>query len=185
VKLAIHLAASLGLRRGEVLGLRWDNIDFNKGIIRIEQNLIEVKCVKYFKEPKSDTSRRTIYVSDSMLSILQNYRIKQNELKKENRDIYQDYDLVVCNSRGELLKPDYLTKMFTKYLRENNLPKIRFHDLRHTNATLMLEGKVPPKIASKRLGHSSIGITMDLYSHVPDEMDREASHILEDFIYKK
>jgi integrase len=180
----VHLALGLGLRRGEIFGLRWQDIDFDEGVINIHQTLVRTTRKLHFKEPKSETSIRSLSIPVNLLALLKAYKKKQNKIKMQNRDSYnEEYDLVMCNEIGEPINPDSFTKRFQEFIENNNLPKIRFHDLRHTNATLMLKGKIQPKIASKRLGHSTVAITNDLYSHVLDEMDKEASDVLDKIIY--
>ena len=97
--------------------------------------------------------------------------------------IYSDSDLINCQTCGKLIDPSYMSRKFKRFLRENNLKDIRFHDLRHSNATLMLKIGTPAKIASVRLGHRNIGITMDLYSHVLDDMQQETAEALNSRLY--
>lgn len=96
---------------------------------------------------------------------------------------YLRSNYVCCRNDGNVISPSALSKAFYKALKENNFKHIRFHDLRHTNATLMLKNKIPAKIASDRLGHSNIATTMDLYSHVVNDMQKEAVEVLDDIIF--
>mgnify|MGYP000892148963 CR=1 FL=1 len=180
----INLALALGLRRGELLGLKWEDIDLENGFIHIKRNLVRANRKLILKEPKSETSIRTLKLSNTLIRILKDYRKKQLELKMLLRNEYQDNDLVFCRDDGQLLNPTTFSWRFKKFLEKNGLPQIRFHDLRHTNATLMLKSNIAPKKASSRLGHSTISITMDLYSHVTQDMEEEISDTLEDILYK-
>ena len=173
--LPVVLAIGLGLRRGEILGLRWQDVDFEHSLISIKQSLLRVKKTNIFSTPKTDSSRRTIVASENIMKLL---RITQTEINKNKEffdDAYSSYDLVVCRVDGSPITPNALTPRFNSLLHKKNLPILRFHDLRHTNATLMLKNNIPAKIASQRLGHSSIAITLDLYSHVVNEMQEEAA----------
>lgn len=182
--LPVVLALSVGLRRGETLGLRWKDIDFENKTIIINQTLLHAKAGIIVGTPKTERSHRSIVISESILGLFKKQQEKQAEYKSKLEDAYNDHDLVCCHEDGSPINPATLSRKFEKILRRNNLNHIRFHDLRHTNATLLLECKVPAKIVSERLGHSTIGITMDLYSHVLKEMQEEAANKLEDLIFK-
>lgn len=168
------LAALCGLRRGEICGLRWQDIDFEKATLTVNQTLVKAGGEYFFKAPKSKTSIRTITVPDIALSALK----RQKAQAAANKLRYgADYlgDLVLCNAAGEHINPDWITHTFDQYLSAAGLRHIRFHDLRHTNASLMLASGTPLKVASERLGHSTIKITADLYTHVTTSLDQKAS----------
>ncbi|WP_432664201.1 tyrosine-type recombinase/integrase [Wukongibacter baidiensis] len=177
------LGITLGLRRGEALGLRWCDIDFKSKTITIRQTLLYVDRNNIFSTPKSDKSRRTIVITENLLNILKKKKAEQ-DLYRSLLGGYDDNDLVCCQYDGSIMTPNSFSSKF-KYIQEKKkLKKVRFHDLRHTNATLMLKNNVPAKVASERLGHSTIGITLDLYSHVMREMQEETAEKLEDLILK-
>jgi integrase len=171
----INLALGLGLRAGEVLGLRWTDVDFDKGIINIAQTAVrgEKSGDVIFKDPKSETSSRTLTTPEDLLKILKEHKVIKNE-----------HNLVFTQITGKPMSSASFSRMFRDFLKRKNLPLIRFHDLRHTNATLMLASGTSAKVASSRLGHSSIGITMDLYTHVLQELEQDAADKLNDVIYK-
>lgn len=182
--LPVVLAVSVGLRRGETLGLRWQDIDFENKTITINQTLLHAKAGIIVGTPKTQRSHRSIVISDSVLDLLNEQKQKQIEFKLKLENAYNDNNLVCCHEDGTAINPASLSRMFTKILARHNLNLIRFHDLRHTNATLLLGCKIPAKIVSERLGHTTIGITMDLYSHVLKEMQEEAAEQLESLIFK-
>lgn len=184
IYIAIVLAIGVGLRRGEVLGIRWNDIDFKNKTISINQTLLHGNKGYIFSTPKSEKSRRTIVISDSILYILNEVREKQCDDKRKLGKSYNDSGLIICKNDGSPINPSTFSHVFSKVLKDNYFSHIRFHDLRHTNATLMLKNNIPAKIASERLGHSSIGITLDLYSHVLNEMQEEAAEKLENAVFK-
>lgn len=184
LEVPINLALALGLRRGELLGLKWEDIDLDKGLIHIKHNLVRAGKKLVLKEPKSDSGVRTLQIPSSLINMLKKHKVKQLEQKIFLGEAYNDKGFVFCREDGEPINPSTFSHWFDDFIKKNNLPDIRLHDLRHTNATLMLKGKVAPKVASKRLGHSNITITMDLYSHVLEDMDKEAANTIDNLIYK-
>lgn len=187
LEVPVNLALGLGLRAGEILGLRWSDIDFNKGIVNIVQTAVrgEKGGNVIFKEPKSENSVRTLTAPTDLLKILKEHKIKQKELQLQSYGAFNnEYDLVFTQITGKPMSSASFSRMFRDFLKRKNLPLIRFHDLRHTNATLMLASGTSAKVASSRLGHSSIGITMDLYTHVLQELEQDAAEKLNDVIYK-
>lgn len=181
----VTLALLLGLRRGECLGLRWSDIDIENKTIKIRQNLEYVSGKYYFKEPKTINSIRDIAIPDILVDYLKEHKKWQNEMKLRSGGYWDNENNLVCTKlkNGDKVKPNYLSDEFRRFLIKNNLPVIRFHDLRHTNATLMLAAGISSKVAQTRLGHSNISITLDLYSHVLKSIDYEASTKI-NFIFK-
>lgn len=173
----VTLALLLGLRRGECLGLRWSDVDFNNKVVKIRQNLEYVSGNYYFKEPKTLNSIRDIAIPDILVDYLKEHKKWQNEMKLLSGGSWKNINDLVCTKikDGDKIKPNYISDEFRRFLIKNNLPIIRFHDLRHTNATLMLAAGISSKVAQTRLGHSNISITLDLYSHVLKSVDHEAS----------
>lgn len=179
IEVPVVLGAGLGLRRGEVLGLRWSAINFDTKEMIIDTSLVYVDKEFIFKEPKSDSGERTLIMPDSLIAILKEHRKNQNIYKLALGKEYDNNDLVCCREDGKPIIPGSFSHSFSAFLKEHDLKKIRFHDLRHTNASLLLKYGVPAKVASRRLGHSTIGITMDLYSHVYNESEVEATDKIE------
>lgn len=180
-----NLALALGLRLGEILGLRWSDVDFENGIINIEQNLVRAGTKLIFKEPKTEESKRSISAPYDLLKLLKEHKKKQIELKIRSGGEYNNkHNLVCTRDSGEPLNTSSFSHAFGDFIKRRDIPHVRFHDLRHTNATLMLLSGTAPKVASSRLGHSTISITMDLYSHVLKDMNKDAADKLNEVIYK-
>lgn len=168
------LAALCGLRRGEILALRWRDIDMSAATIAVRQSAEQVGTVVRYKETKSGKSR-VVALSSSVVEELKRHRLAQAEEQLKLGIRPDDNSFVVAQVDGSPLKPVSLTHEWTRLLAKTCLPKIRFHDLRHSHATQLLAAGVHPKIASERLGHSTIGITLDLYSHVMPGMQANAA----------
>lgn len=184
LKIPVMLALLLGLRRGEVLGLDWKAVDLNNKTISIVQNLECVKGKYYFKEPKTLKSKRLISIPKSLVPILRDHYKWQCEMKLLSKNTWGNDRNLVCTRKkdGLPIMPHVLSDMFRNFLKKNNLPHVRFHDLRHTNASLMLASGVSSKVAGNRLGHSKVSITLDLYSHVMESVDREAAEKIDSLI---
>jgi integrase len=171
----VLLALSTGMRRGEVLAVRWKNVDLECGTLRVMESLEQTKAGIRFKVPKSGRHRAIT---------LPAYAIEElRRLKRQQAEallalgIRQTGDTLLCSrADGEAHQPLSLTYEFARFMgRIKDLPRVRFHDLRHSHATPLLASGVHPKIASERLGHASVGITLDLYSHVTETMQNEAA----------
>ncbi|MGM0496038.1 MAG: tyrosine-type recombinase/integrase [Bacillota bacterium] len=170
----LYLAVNTGMRRGELLGLQWKDIDFDKKRITVKRQLARTDKGLIFKKVKTKSGNRTIPITDNIVTTLKKCKIKQSENKLKLGEQYNDNDLVGCNSIGNPIDPRNLVREFKKVTKEAQLPEIRFHDLRHTFATLFLEAGGPIKTLQQILGHSSITVTIDTYSHVTEEMLIEA-----------
>lgn len=181
----LNIGVGLGLRRGELLALQWGDIDFEKNQVTISRNLVEINGEVCFRQPKSDAGNRTIEMPTSMAAVLKKHRKRQLEDKLFFGSEYADMDLVCCRRDGRPHKPGSFSHKFEKFLKAHGLRQIRLHDLRHTNASLMLQYNVPAKVASQRLGHSSIGITLDLYTHVIGDLQTEAAKKIEAGVFQK
>lgn len=180
------LALTCGLRRGEIIALKWSNVNLDKGYIAItESAALRLDGKNYISHTKTDAGERVVELPSFVIPILKQHRKKQLENKLFFGNEYKDNNLVCSWPNGDELKPNYITHTFKKLLRKLNLPDIRFHDLRHTHATLLLLQGVNPKIVSERLGHASIDITLDIYSHVLPTMQKEAAEKLNDLFLKK
>jgi integrase len=181
----IFFAVNTGMRRGEIFALRWSDIDFENQIISVRQTLHRLKGKGFIfrNTTKTDGSRRSIAVSQSVINMLNRIKKKQAEQKIALGPAYQDYNLVFCKTDGSPYNLDHFSREFGHFVRRTDLPYVRFHDLRHTHATLLLQQGEHPKVVSERLGHSTITITMDLYSHVLPNMQKEAAQKLDDFLF--
>jgi len=175
VYIPVLLAVTTGMRRGEIIALQWKDVDLDKETITVRRTLERIKGGYQFKHPKTRKSRRQISLTPSAAAELRAHKQKQNEDKLHLGAAYNDQDLVCAWPDGTLVKPDFVSREFKKILQKIGLPIVRFHDLRHSHATLMMIQGVHPKIVSERLGHSTIRITMDTYSHVVPGLQKEAA----------
>jgi len=167
------LAVLCGLRRGEIAALRWYNVDLVIGQLAVVQSAEQTKLGVRYKEPKSGRAR-TVALSATVMAELKAHRVRQaQELLKLGKRLTDD-DFVVAQADGSSLRPHSLGQEWVRFLVKSTLPRIRFHDLRHAHATHLLASGVHPKIASERLGHSQVGITLDSYSHVLPNMQADA-----------
>jgi integrase len=170
------LAITTGMRQGELLGLRWEDVDLRAGSLRIQRSLQRTKEGFSLTEPKTKKSRRQVVLTAIARDALERHRVSQTAERILKDDYWQRQNLVFTNTTGGPIESSHLLRhCFYPVLQRAGLPKIRFHDLRHTAATLMLGQGVHPKIVSEMLGHSSIAITLDLYSHVTPTMQSQAA----------
>lgn len=176
------LSANTGMRRGEVLGVRWQDIDFDRRRLSIRQTIISVDYRVEIGEPKTARGRRSVALDSGTVTALRTHRVKQNQLKLMLGEAWQDNDLVFCRDDGSPVHPDRFTQMFDKHVRDSGLPRIRLHDLRHTHATLALAAGIHPKVVSERLGHSTVAFTMDVYSHAIPSMEAEAAETIANLV---
>lgn len=186
LKMPVILALFLGLRRGECLGLRWSDIDFNNKTVTISQNLQYVNQVFYFKEPKTKKSKRTLAIPDAIIPLLKEHQKWQKEMTLRSYGHWRNERNLVCTKKlsGGPVAPNTISDAFRKFLVKNDLPLVTFHGLRHTNASLMLAGGVSAKAASTRLGHNNISITLDLYTHLMERVDIEAAEKINNLLVK-
>ena len=178
----IYTAVNTGLRQAELLGLTWRNLDLDLASLSVTQVLYKRRGICQFKEPKSEHSRRRLDLSPSLALFLRKY--------KEEREVERlllgkplgDNDLVFSSVNGAAMDPGTLTHNFARIARRAGLSGTRFHDLRHTFATLMLMAGIHPKIVSEMLGHASVAFTLDIYSHVTPTLQRAAMKRLDEVL---
>ena len=173
--ITVILAVLCGLRRGEIAALRWRNINLGAAQLAVTESAEQTTAGVRYKKPKSGKGR-TVALSARVVNELRSHRVQQaQELLLLGVPLTDDA-FVVAQADGSPLQPRTITHQWHLLLAKNKaLPRIRFHDLRHAHATHMLSSGVHPKIASERLGHSKVGITMDLYSHVMPGMQEDAA----------
>jgi integrase len=163
----ITTALYSGLRLGELRGLRWRDLDLDAGRLSVVQSLQKVPGGGVVaRQPKTHRSRRGVSLPAALVGVLREHRRRQVEARLVAGDAWEDADLVFTDTLGSPLSETRLRWAFWRLLREAGLPRIRLHDLRHTMATLMLAAGEHPKVVSERLGHSTVSITLDTYSHV-------------------
>lgn len=182
--IAFLLAITTGMRQGEILGLRWQDIDFENRTLSVRQTLShDGKTI--LSEAKTKSSIRPIYLPDETLEALRKHRllVKQEKLKAAVE--YRDQDLVVCTTVGTPICPRNLNRTWYRLLNQSGVTQIRFHDLRHTHATLLLQKGIHVKVVAERLGHSNTRVTLDTYSHVLPTMQEEAAKAISDILFKE
>lgn len=158
-------ALTTGLRQGELLGLQWNDIDLTRGTITVKRTLKELNGKLLIGEPKSKSARRTVTLPIRTITVLSEYQQVQIDRGLTSKGF------VFTDRRGGPVRPqNMLKRSFKPLLMKTGLPNIRFHDLRHTHATILLQQEVNPKLVQERLGHSSISLTLDTYSHVLPNM---------------
>jgi len=170
------LAITAGLRRGELLGLRWDDADLDRGTLRVGRALVREGGRQVVGETKSKRGRRQVNLTPRTVAALKAHRREQLEQRVKLGNFYEDHGLIFPSAKGTPLNPENLVKRsFKPLLKRAGLPEIRFHDLRHTCATLLLGRGVHPKIVQELLGHATIAMTLDTYSHYLPSMGDQAS----------
>ncbi len=170
-----RVALSLGLRLGEALGLRWEDIDLDTGTLRVAVALQRRKGSRELVEPKTQQSRRTLPLPQVLISALKTHRTRQLEERLAAAPAWHDQGLVFPSTVGTPIEPRNLTRHFKSVLQAAELPNIRFHDLRHTAASLLVAQGVHPRVVMEILGHSQISLTMNTYAHVLPQAQREAT----------
>lgn len=181
----VLLCVTAGLRRGELLALRWDNIDFKKKVLMIRHNMVRGENGFIIKAPKSEAGIRDIRLGDEVIDELRKARKKYFEDMISYGTGFQNLNFVVRQEDGTPMMPDSMTRKWTRFVEEHKLPHIRFHDLRHSNATALIMAGVNPKVVQQRLGHADVNITLNTYTHVLPEMDVEAAEKLDTIMLKK
>lgn len=172
LELPVKLASYLGLRRGEANGLKWKNVNFQNRTVAIKEVRTQAGKEEYSMDTKTKTSNRMLAIPDDLFELLVKTKEKQRRNKELLGNEYYDEDYVFCKENGTLYRANYCSNEFKKFLDKNELPHIRFHDLRHSFASIASEKGVSLYDVSKMLGHSSIGITAEIYTHQFDKSNR-------------
>lgn len=170
------VALALGLRQGEALGLRWDDIDFTAGTLRVSHQLQRIDSKLTLVPPKTEKSRRTLVMPSMIVERLREHEKRQVAEKLWAGSKWQEGGLVFANRYGGPTQARRVIDQFHQALSQAGLRRVRFHDLRHSCATLLLVQGVSPRVVMEVLGHSEIALTMNAYSHVVPELQREAAH---------
>jgi integrase len=182
--LPILIALYTGMRRGEILGLRWSDLDLDNARLTVKQSLGQTRAGIHFKKPKNKKSNRTIALSETLIDAFKKHRERQDKTKALFGPDYPKHDLVLPLNDGTPWPPDRFTDDYIAFTRRVTAREIRFHDLRHTHASELLRRGIPLKTVSQRLGHANPTVTLDIYAHVMSGDDEKAAKTTED-IYKK
>ena len=180
-----RVAFFTGMRRGELLGLRWRDIDLDGAAFSVQQTYVRGAEGLAYGAPKTAKGRRRITLDAQTVGILRAHKRAQASLRIRAGSIWKDNDLVFAREDGSPIDPDVVSTQFDRLSAGAGLPRIRLHDIRHTHATLLLLAGVHPKVVSERLGHSSITITLDTYSHVLPGLQEDAVDRLADLIGRR
>jgi len=182
-KLIFTLAAICGLRRGEVLGLRWSDVELTKRKLNINQvsQYIKDKGI-IFKKPKTHNSQRILSIPEPLIGLFEEYRIEQDCLKKQVGSLWQNSELLFTQWDGTPMFPDSISKWFYRLVKKNKLPHLCFHGLRHTSASIMVSKGIDIKTVSGILGHADIQTTLNIYAHVLETKKIEAADKMADLI---
>ena len=170
-----RLFVATGMRRGEVAGLRWSDVDLDAARLSVQSTRVLVYSQVQAVEPKTRRSRRMIVLDDGTVGALRRHLELQDVERQRAVGLWEDTGYVFVREDGQPLDPDRISHLFGVLSTTAGVPRIRLHDLRHTAATLALSAGVHPKVVSERLGHSSIAITLDTYSHVLPSMQEDAA----------
>jgi integrase len=180
---AFVVLATTGMRRGEVLGLRWPDVDLAASRLAVVQTVTTVNDKIVVTPPKTPRSRRSVSLDPVTVVALEQCRLAQKRERLAAGSLWSDESWVFTDEIGRPVHPTSFSRLFERSAAKADLPPIRLHDLRHTYATLALTAGVHPKIVSERLGHATVGITLDLYSHVTPTMDSQAASLIANQIF--
>jgi integrase len=177
------LAVTSGMRLGELLGLQWNALDLPGGMAHVQRTLTRVGREWWLTEPKTRRSQRNVVLTETATRALHRHRVRQAEARIAAGPAWADHGLVFTDDWGEPLFGAHVSeRRLRPLLRAANLPIIRFHDLRHTAASLALLAGTNPKVVAEQLGHSSVQITLDRYSHVSPTMQAEAARRIDELL---
>lgn len=180
--LFVLLFFTLGLRRGEMCALRWDDVDLESNIVHVHDNCVIAGKEVITKGTKSKAGTRDISVTGEVVEALKEARRQYLEEKLQLGKMFHDGGFVIRKENGEPFRPDSLSQKWRRFLEKNDLPHIRLHDTRHSNATALIQAGVSPKVVQARLGHSDVSITLNTYTHVTEAMDKEAANKVNDLL---
>jgi len=178
-----HTIAMTGMRRGEAIGLRWSDVDLEGGRLSVRRALIPNGREVIVSEPKTVKGRRVIALDPGTVEVLKAQAARQLDEQKEWDEAWVETGLVFTLENGAALDPESVSRYWRQAVKKAMLPQIRLHDLRHTHATLALQAGIHPKVVSERLGHATISITLDTYSHAIPAMQEEAAALIAGLVF--
>ena len=177
-----HLLAMTGMRRGEALGLRWEDVDLEQGRLSVRRALIPNGKTVVVSEPKTARGRRVVALDPGTVEVLKAQAARQLQ-EQAQATSWSDSGYVFAKEDGTAYHPEVVSRFFRQAVRRAMLPEIRLHDLRHTHATLALRAGIHPKVVSERLGHATVSITLDTYSHAIPAMQEEAAARIAELVF--
>jgi integrase len=179
----LHLTITTGVRESEVLALKWSDLDWTKGTLKVERQLERPRGEGVqFSAPKTAFGKRSIKLGSKTIELLRRHSKRQQDERIAAGETWKEYDLIFPTSVGTPIDQRSLLRTFKLFLKHAGLPPIRFHDLRHTSASLMLNHDIPVIIVSRRLGHARASITSDVYGHLLPNMQDEAAEMIDDLV---
>ena len=182
LRMPVLMAVSTGMRRGEIVALRWQDIDLGRGTLQITQSIEQLKREFRFKAPKTERSRRTIRLPASLIDQLKHHRKEQSAMRLKLGLGKDASDLVFTTSEGRMLNPDYVTEAFADEVQRAGLKAVRFHALRHSHLSMLLRAGVPVHAVSARAGHAKASTTLDTYAHILGGEDGRAADLADDVL---
>jgi integrase len=180
---AFVLSATTGMRRGEILGVRWTDLDLARRRLSVQQAIVSVAYAITVSTPKTARGKRSISLDPITVVALQHHRRRQQTERLNLGQPFNDLDLVFTREDGGPIHPDYFSQLFNRTVKKLGLPRIRLHDIRHTYASLGLAAGVPTKVMSERLGHATTAFTADVYTHVIPALEEAAADQVADLIF--
>src|SRR5664280_1821571 len=178
-----HTIAMTGMRRGEAIGLRWSDVDLETARLSVRRALIPTNREVVVSEPKTVKGRRVIALDPGTVEVLKAQAARQLHEQNDWDEAWVESGLVFTQENGSALDPESVTRYFRRAVKKSMLPSIRLHDLRHTHATLALQAGIHPKVVSERLGHATVSITLDTYSHAIPAMQEEAAALIAGLVF--
>ena len=178
-----HTISMTGMRRGEAIGLRWNDVDLEAGRLSVRRALIPDGREVIVSEPKTVKGRRVIALDPGTVEVLKAQAARQLDEQRDWDEAWVETGLVFTQENGAALDPETVTRYFRQAVKKSMLPPIRLHDLRHTHATLALQAGIHPKVVSERLGHATVSITLDTYSHAIPAMQEEAAALIAGLVF--
>ncbi len=178
-----HTIAMTGMRRGEALGLRWSDVDLENARLSVRRALIPTNREVVVSEPKTAKGRRVVALDPVTVEVLKAQAARQLDEQSERHEGWVETGLVFTTENGAALDPESVSRYWRQAMKRAMLPPIRLHDLRHTHATLALQAGVHPKVVSERLGHATVSITLDTYSHAIPALQEEAAVLIAGLVF--
>ena len=162
----VRFAAATGMRRGEIVALRWSNVNLDEEFVQVAEAAVRVREIgQIISETKSETSNRRIWLDEGTVILLRTHRAQQNEYMLSLGELYTNHDFVFANLHGNMLDLDHISQSFKRIAVKAGLPNSRLHDLRHFSASVLMANGANPVVVKERMGHSSAAFTLSRYGH--------------------